>query len=62
MKKKASRRGRRSDRDTMRSEYDFSSGVRGATAARYAEKAIDIEKVAQALGAERRGKVRARSG
>lgn len=25
------------DRDTMRPEYDFSKGVRGATAARYRE-------------------------
>lgn len=39
MKKKASRRSRASDRDTMRSEYDFSGGVRGATATRYAEGA-----------------------
>lgn len=28
---------RRSDRDTMRPEYDFSKAVRGATAKRYAE-------------------------
>jgi hypothetical protein len=27
------------DRETMRPEYDFSRGVRGATAARYAEGA-----------------------
>jgi hypothetical protein len=26
-----------SDEDTMRPEYDFSEGVRGVTAARYAE-------------------------
>jgi len=39
MKKKASRRSRASDRDTMRPEYDFSGGVRGVTAARYAEGA-----------------------
>lgn len=39
MKKKASRRRRPADRDTMRREYDFSSGVRGVTAARYAEGA-----------------------
>ena len=37
MKKKASRRPRSSERDTMRQEYDFSRGVRGVTAARYAE-------------------------
>lgn len=36
MKKKASHRSRSSDRDTMRPEYDFSGGIRGATAARYA--------------------------
>jgi hypothetical protein len=30
-------RPRRSDRDTMRPEYDFSKAVRGVTAARYAE-------------------------
>lgn len=37
MKKKASRSRRTVDRDTMRPEYDFSKGVRGATAERYAE-------------------------
>lgn len=37
MKKKVSRRKRDSDRDTMRPEYDFSKGVRGVTAARYAQ-------------------------
>jgi hypothetical protein len=36
MKKKTST-SRRADRDTMRSEYDFSGGVRGVTAARYAQ-------------------------
>ena len=36
MKKKAKRRNR-SDRDTMRAEYDFTGGVRGETAARYAD-------------------------
>jgi hypothetical protein len=35
MKRKA-RRPRSPDRDTMRDEYDFSKGVRGVTAARYA--------------------------
>jgi hypothetical protein len=36
--KKASRRPHRStDRDTMRAEYDFSNGVRGVTASRYAD-------------------------
>ncbi|HEV2495251.1 MAG TPA: hypothetical protein VG204_19505 [Terriglobia bacterium] len=39
MKKKISRHNRRGDRDTMRSEYDFSSAVRGVTAARYAQGA-----------------------
>ena len=38
MKKKASRK-RASERDTMRPEYDFSKGVRGVTAARYAQGA-----------------------
>jgi hypothetical protein len=37
MKKKASRSRRPADRDTMQAEYDFSKGVRGATATRYAE-------------------------
>ncbi|OFV91319.1 MAG: hypothetical protein A3H28_13525 [Acidobacteria bacterium RIFCSPLOWO2_02_FULL_61_28] len=37
MKKKVSRRKRDSERDTMRPEYDFSKGVRGVTAARYAQ-------------------------
>lgn len=37
MKKKVSRARRPADRDTMRPEYDFSKGVRGATATRYAE-------------------------
>ena len=35
MKKKPSRSGK-SNRDTLRPEYDFSSAVRGVTAARYA--------------------------
>lgn len=39
MKKKASGRRRRNGRDTMRPEYDFSSAVRGVTAARYAQGA-----------------------
>jgi hypothetical protein len=39
MKKKASRRKKVGDRDTMRPEYDFSRGVRGGTASRYAEGA-----------------------
>ena len=39
MKKKASRRNRGSERDTMRTEYDFSAAVRGVTAARYARGA-----------------------
>ena len=37
--KKASRRKRDSEQDTMRAEYDFSKGVRGVTAARYAQGA-----------------------
>ena len=36
-KKKTHRRNRNGERDTMRTEYDFSKGVRGATAARYAQ-------------------------
>jgi hypothetical protein len=39
MKKKASTPPDSFDRDTMRPEYDFSKGVRGITAARYAEGA-----------------------
>ena len=39
MKRKVNRHNRRSDRDTMRPEYDFSAAVRGATAARYAQGA-----------------------
>jgi hypothetical protein len=39
MKKKASNRNRKSERDTMRPEYDFSAAVRGVTAARYAQGA-----------------------
>ena len=35
MKKKPSRPKHQAERDTMRAEYDFSKGVRGATAARY---------------------------
>ena len=34
---KSNRGKRRSDRDTMRAEYDFSKGTRGVTAARYHE-------------------------
>ncbi|MGH9555441.1 MAG: hypothetical protein ACRD2Y_06415 [Terriglobales bacterium] len=39
MKKKANRRNRKSDRDAMRSEHDFSGATRGVTAARYAQGA-----------------------
>jgi hypothetical protein len=39
MKKRASRRNPKNDRDTMRPEYDFSAAVRGVTAARYAHGA-----------------------
>jgi hypothetical protein len=35
--KKQSRRRRSEDKDTMRPEYDFSRGVRGKHAAKYAE-------------------------
>ena len=37
MKKKANNRNRKSECDTMRTGYDFSAGVRGATAARYGQ-------------------------
>jgi len=37
MKKTEARQKLDPDRDTMRQEYDFSKGVRGATAARYAQ-------------------------
>jgi len=37
--KKPSRRRETTDRDTMRPEYDFSNGIRGATAKRYASGA-----------------------
>lgn len=39
MKKHVSRKGRATDRDTMRPEYDFSRVVRGVTASRYAQGA-----------------------
>jgi hypothetical protein len=39
MKKKTSRRKKVVDQDTMRAEYDFGRGVRGVTAARYAQGA-----------------------
>ena len=35
--KKINRRNKKSDRDTMRPEYDFSGAKRGVTAARYAQ-------------------------
>lgn len=35
MKKRSRKRRRAEDLDTTRSEYDFSGGVRGITAARY---------------------------
>jgi hypothetical protein len=38
-KKRSPRRNRNGERDTMRPEYDFSKGIRGATAARYAQGA-----------------------
>jgi hypothetical protein len=37
MKKSAKAARRDADRDTMRAEYDFSTGERGVTAARYAQ-------------------------
>ena len=37
MKKKVSKPNPKNDRDTMRPEYDFSTAVRGVTAARYAQ-------------------------
>ena len=37
MKKTSRKSAPDSDRDTMRPEYDFSGGVRGATAARFRE-------------------------
>ena len=37
--KKANRRIKKGDRDTMRPEYDFSNAKRGVTAARYAQGA-----------------------
>lgn len=39
MKRRINERVPAADRDTMRPEYDFSHAVRGATAARYAERA-----------------------
>ena len=39
MKKRVSPRKWEADRDTMRPEYDFSRAVRGATAARYVQRA-----------------------
>lgn len=39
MKKKANRTRAAVDRDTMRRDYDFSKGVRGATAGRYGKGA-----------------------
>jgi hypothetical protein len=39
MKENVSRQNRKDDRDMMRPEYDFSTAVRGITAARYAQGA-----------------------
>jgi hypothetical protein len=39
MKKQPKKGAPLADRDTMRAEYDFSDGVRGATIARYGESA-----------------------
>jgi len=39
MKKKVNNRSRKTEADTMRPEYDFSTAVRGVTAARYAQGA-----------------------
>jgi hypothetical protein len=40
MKKKASRRSRKAERNTMRPEYDFSAAVRRVNAARYTKQQI----------------------
>ncbi|MGC9969065.1 MAG: hypothetical protein ABSE56_00615 [Bryobacteraceae bacterium] len=37
MKRRVNRGNGEADRDTMRPEYDFSSAIRGVTAARYAQ-------------------------
>lgn len=37
MKKDSGKRQKGADEDTMRPEYDFSGGVRGVTAARFAQ-------------------------
>jgi hypothetical protein len=76
MKRKPSRRSGDRDRDTMRSEYDFSRAVRGATATRYREGAnivvIDpsvldvfpdgrrVNQALRALAPERKQRVRLR--
>ena len=39
MRRKASSRTAKADRDTLRPEYDFSRAVRGVTVARYAQGA-----------------------
>ena len=39
MKKTSNRSQVKSDRDTMRKEYDFSGAIRGVTATRYAQGA-----------------------
>jgi len=42
MKKKVNRHNRKNDRDTMRPEYDFSHGVRGKYASRFAKDTIMV--------------------
>ncbi|MGD1103904.1 MAG: hypothetical protein ABSA59_17780 [Terriglobia bacterium] len=42
MKKKVKRQNRKSDRDTMRPEYDFSQGIRGKYASRFPKDTIAV--------------------
>ena len=42
MKQEVNRHNRKSDRDTMRAEYDFSGGVRGKSASRFAKGTIMV--------------------
>ncbi len=50
MKKKASSRNRKNERDTMRREYDSSRAVRGLTAARYVPRCENTGSGSIALG------------
>ncbi len=45
MKRRKNRRIKKSNRELLRPEYDFSGGVRGVTAARYAEGATTVNEV-----------------